>query len=76
MPYEDFDPEECIEDPEECSGPVRMYSPGRGRAFPRCSFHINKRARSFEDSIERYADSDLAPSWFDPSYAGERWDDD
>ena len=28
------------------------------------------------DSLARWADSDLAPSWFDPSAAGERWDDD
>lgn len=28
------------------------------------------------DSIARYADSDVEPGWFDPSYAGERWEDD
>lgn len=25
---------------------------------------------------ERYPDSSVAPSWFDPTYAGERWDSD
>lgn len=24
----------------------------------------------------RYPDSDFAPAWFDPTYAGERWNDD
>ena len=28
------------------------------------------------DSIARWAHSDVAPSWFDPTAAGERWDDD
>lgn len=28
------------------------------------------------DSIARYADSDVVPEWFDPTIAGERWDDD
>lgn len=27
------------------------------------------------DSIARYADSDVPPDWFDPSIAGESWDD-
>ena len=30
----------------------------------------------YENSIERYADSDVPPDWFDPAAAGERWDDD
>lgn len=28
------------------------------------------------DSLARYADSDVAPTWFDPTACGERWDDD
>jgi len=35
-----------------------------------------RRLERYENSIERYADSDVAPSWFDPSYAGERWNED
>jgi hypothetical protein len=29
-----------------------------------------------ENSIERWADSDVPPPWFDPTFAGERWEDD
>jgi hypothetical protein len=28
------------------------------------------------DQRAREYESDVAPSWFDPTYAGERWDDD
>jgi hypothetical protein len=34
------------------------------------------RLERYEDSMEKYARSDVAPSWFDPADAGERWDDD
>jgi hypothetical protein len=32
--------------------------------------------RRRHDSVADWADSDVAPSWFDPMDAGERWDDD
>lgn len=62
----------------KCRGPVAWHSidPGRQRAFPRCDFHWEERLDIRENSMEKYADSDTPPSWFDPSYAGERWDDD
>ncbi|ALF01567.1 hypothetical protein AVU96_gp068 [Mycobacterium phage Snenia] len=25
---------------------------------------------------ERYPDTDIPPAWFDPTYAGERWNED
>lgn len=71
---------ECLDDHGEntCSGPVEYHSidPGRTRAFPRCQKHWGERLNSRDNSIERYENSDVAPGWFDPSYAGERWDDD
>ena len=70
---------ECLDDRGEgtCSGPVEYHSidPGRQRAFPRCDLHWNERLDRRQNSMEMYADSDVAPSWFDPSYAGERWDE-
>lgn len=30
--------------------------------------------RNDRDSMARYADSDVAPDWFDPADAGESWD--
>ena len=58
-----------------CVGPVEMHSidPGRTGAFPRCDRHWQERLDRRENSIERYETSDVAPSWFDPSYAGEEW---
>lgn len=70
-------PEDCLNYDENCQGEVQYYSVGDSlRSFPRCKFHIEKRWEQYDNSIERYANSDLAPDWFDPSYAGERWDDD
>jgi hypothetical protein len=74
------DPLECIDDHDEqtCRGPVEFHSvdPGRATAVPRCTFHWNRRLERREQSIERYENSDVPPAWFDPSAAGERWDDD
>jgi hypothetical protein len=46
-----------------------------GRAFPRCDAHWSKRLDWQDEHNERYPDSDVAPSWFDPLAAGERWED-
>lgn len=68
---------ECMEDPTECSGPVELHSldPGRSEAFPRCEKHWGRRLDRYwaKDSMERYANSDVVPEWFDPTYAGETW---
>lgn len=62
----------------DCRGPVEYHSvdPGRARAFPRCDRHWGDRLHRRENSLERYENSDIAPAWFDPTAAGERWDDD
>jgi hypothetical protein len=67
---------ECLDGPEGCSGAVEFRMPlsPSGRAFPRCDKHWGIRLDKEEDSIPWR--SDIAPSWFDPAYAGERWDDD
>jgi|APSaa5957512535_1039671.scaffolds.fasta_scaffold61759_4 hypothetical protein len=58
-----------------CVGKVLHFPRYRdGRLFPRCKYHArawyNEQAR-----IDReYPDSPSAPDWFDPTYAGEVWD--
>lgn len=70
---------ECLDDHGEgtCTGPVGYHAVPGGSAVPRCDGHFAQRLQRWEDSdLERYADSDVAPSWFDPTACGERWDDD
>jgi hypothetical protein len=68
---------ECLQHGPDCKGKVEYHiSPDRDdmKAFPRCEFHWNKRLDDAEKNMELL--SDVPPSWFDPSYAGERWDED
>lgn len=67
---------ECLNENAECKGPVDYWSSGSSmKSWPRCTFHGEKRIDQANDrsSMEYYADSDVAPSWFDPTYAGESW---
>jgi hypothetical protein len=68
---------ECLDGPDGCSGDVeyRMPLSSTGKPFPRCEKHWDERLDEQERINERYPDSPCAPSWFDESYAGERWDD-
>lgn len=78
MATTEFGPPECIEHGDDCRGPVefRMALSASGRPFPRCERHWLARL-DVQDRINRdYPDSPIAPAWFDPSYAGERWDED
>ncbi|MFE2101589.1 hypothetical protein [Streptomyces sp. NPDC059468] len=69
----------CLESrTEECSGAVEYRAPlsGTGRSFPRCDAHWAKRLEKQKEIAERYApSSDVPPRGFDPTYAGERWDE-
>lgn len=71
---------ECLDDygNDECKGAIeyRMPLSGTGRSFPRCDGHWSERLDVQEGINRRYPDSPSAPSDFDPTYAGERWDDD
>lgn len=62
----------------ECSGPVqyRMALSASGRSFPRCDGHWKLRLAEQERIDETYPDSPIAPDWFDPADAGERWNED
>jgi hypothetical protein len=63
-----------------CEGEIEMRWPlsGTGRSFPRCEKHWGERLDLQEGLNQRYGhpDSDIPPSDFDPTYAGERWSDD
>ena len=74
---EPTDPRECVNYGPDCVGEVEWFDPsGRGRGAQRCAHHRDQRAAQYENSIEKYAHSDVAPDWFDPTYAGESWNDD
>jgi hypothetical protein len=71
-------PADCLEwGQSACRGPVeyRVSLSPSGRPFPRCDRHWDLRLEEQERISERYPDSPLPPSDFDPGYAGERWDD-
>lgn len=70
--------EECLDyGRDECRGPVHYHSldPGIRPAFPRCSRHWGRRLAEDERHRSDYPDSPIPPAWFDPSIAGETWDD-
>lgn len=69
-----MDADECINRSEDCKGPVDWAGAPGGGSFPRCDYHAEKRWAN-QSELERYADSDVAPNWFDPADAGEHWDD-
>lgn len=69
---------ECLEHGDErspCEGTVeyRMALSPSGVSYPRCERHWLLRLDEQERINRRYPT--LQPSDFDPTYAGERWDD-
>lgn len=67
----------CLDGPEGCRGKVEYRMSGRSmQGWPRCEKHGIERLDREEEINERYPDSDSPPSWFDESFAGERWNDD
>lgn len=66
----------CLDRDDSCAGAVeyRMPLSGTGRSFPRCDAHWDARLRVQEGINRRYPSQ--APADFDPSYAGESWDED
>jgi hypothetical protein len=70
---------ECLDagrEDDPCEGAVeyRHALSGTGRSFPRCARHWEARLKE-QDRINRTYPT-LAPSDFDPAYAGESWDED
>lgn len=70
------EPARCIAHCEDCAGPIEYRTPlsDTGRAFARCDAHWQERL-DLEESVRRRYPAH-APADFDPSYAGEQWDDD
>jgi hypothetical protein len=68
----------CLEHGDDCEGLVEYRTPlsSTGRSFPRCAAHWEARLDAQQRISEDYPDSPVAPPWFDPAAAGERWDDD
>jgi hypothetical protein len=74
----------CLEhdNPADCEGEIEYYYAlsGSGSAYPRCekgyAEYVMRVQPQMDDIRSRYPDSSTPPSWFDESYAGERWDDD
>lgn len=75
---------DCIEhnDPADCAGEVfpRYALSGSGIAYDRCDKGYDEYVARVQPAIdavnERYPDHSQPPTWFDPTYAGESWDDD
>ena len=78
--WPDDDELECLDDrgDNECDGPVDYHWNGdpSGKTWPRCAKHQQDRADRREGSMEKYANSDVIPSWFNEADAGERWFED
>ena len=68
----------CLDQSADCAGAVELRPPmsSTGRWFPRCDHHIAARLKEQDRIRGRYPDSPIPPSDFDPSYAGESWDED
>ncbi len=71
----------CLDASEECAGAVeyRMPLSDSGKPFPRCDHHWHVRLDTQDRLRHDYGvDSSpgVVPSDFDPSYAGENWDED
>lgn len=68
----------CLDDHKGgCSGSVEMRESlsGTGTPIARCDSHWQERLDWQAEHDRIYPDSPCAPSWFDPTAAGERWED-
>ena len=72
------EPIECLDGMEGgCEGDVEYHINPYGdsmNAWPRCSKHFDLYVDRMQDLAQRYPVN--PPSDFDPSYAGESWNDD
>lgn len=70
--------DECLDKGPDCAGEVEFRFPlsGTGRSFARCDKHWADRLQAQIYIENRYPDSAVPPADFDPSYAGESWDED
>jgi hypothetical protein len=60
-----------------CAGDAEVrFSRSGYTATIRCDRHETEHQDNLDHIANRYPDTESAPSWFDPTYAGERWNDD
>ncbi len=82
MSWSSTEPLECLDehpDNSGCEGEVAYHTNPYSmslKAWPRCVKHYDEYLTRMEGINQRYPDSPIPPPGFDPSYAGERWDDD
>ena len=57
-----------------CGGAVTFRYSDHGTRIPECQWHMRESLDRNAATRERYPEQ--APADFDPTYAGERWDDD
>jgi len=77
-------PDECLDESRFCQGPIVLTESlsGETRAY-RCERHADDYRDRMDaldrDVRERFPGWDVPgsvpPAWFDPSYAGESWDE-
>ncbi|MFI2616611.1 hypothetical protein [Streptomyces sp. NPDC018584] len=75
------EPRQCLDQHKSdhtCQGPVtgQPSRAGTGTIIYRCAAGHDASEAYARKVRERYPDTDAAPDWFDPAYAGERWNDD
>lgn len=68
---------ECInEEAGPCRGELSFRRSAGGTCdITRCDTHWEERDEKMAQINEAYPDSPIAPSWFDPTYAGESWEE-
>ena len=68
----------CLDDEQgNCAGDVEFHESlaGTGTMIPRCERHFEEHLDRDQERRKDFPDSPIAPDWFDPTYAGETWDD-
>jgi hypothetical protein len=83
MPNTTEDGRECLDFHNDHKGPCDdgpvMYHPsiaGTGTMIPRCEKHYQALLDWNDEYSQVMPDSNIAPSWFDPTAIGEHWGDD
>jgi hypothetical protein len=71
--------DECLRashDSAKCSGELAERWTEHGTRIVECHHHMTESFVRNQEIAERYPDSPVPPAWFDPTIAGESWDDD
>lgn len=72
-----FPASDCVDRDDTCKGTVEEHSSRSGMTSARrCAGHWESHNRRLDRIARDFPDSPFAPSWFDPTYAGESWNED